>query len=120
MLVVTNSWRMWMIGMLVSVGLFAVIYFTVIQPDNNAANQALKSGLQQSQQVLNNAQKQLKDATGQASSAARQAGTASTAATGVANSVQKTVNKAQKLAACVAAAGTDVSKVQACQAQFGG
>jgi hypothetical protein len=38
----------------------------------------------------------------------------------VAAKAQATVNKAGKLASCLAAAGTDVSKVQACQARFGG
>ena len=78
MVVVTNSWRMWVIGMAVSIGLFAVIYFTVIKPDNNTANQALKSGLQQSQQALGQAQKQVDSATSSpAPRAARPAGSRS-------------------------------------------
>jgi type II secretory pathway component PulM len=105
MVIVTNSWKMWLAGVGVSLAIFAVLYFTVIQPDNNTANQALKSGLQQSQQAINQAQKQLSTAGGQASGASGQA--------------QQNLNKAAKLTACVSAAGTDVSKLQACQAQYG-
>ena len=32
-----------MVGLSVSVVIFAVVYFTVIQPDQNTANQALKT-----------------------------------------------------------------------------
>jgi F0F1-type ATP synthase membrane subunit b/b' len=112
MVVVTNSWRMWAIGMAVSIGLFAVIYFTVIKPDNNAANQALKSGLQQSQQALGQAQKQV-------DSAAKQSGGASSQASGIVSQADKQLSTAQKLTACVSAAGTDVSKIQICQSKFG-
>ena len=46
MVLITQSKRMWLIGMAVSLGIFLLLYFTVIKPDSNAANQALKSGLQ--------------------------------------------------------------------------
>ena len=59
MLVVTTNWRLWMAGMAVSLAIFGVVFFTVIKPSSDSANQALKSGLQQSQQVINQAQKQL-------------------------------------------------------------
>ncbi len=104
MVLVSGNWKMWLVGMAVSLGIFAVLYFTVIQPDNNTANQALKTGLQQSQQVETQAQQQL-------SNAANQAGASSSAA-------HKTLNKAAKLTACVSAAGTDTAKIAACQAQF--
>ncbi len=112
MVVVTNSWRMWMVGMAVSIGLFAVIYFTVIKPDNNTANQALKSGMQQTQQALGQAQKQLDSATSKSGAAGSQA-------SGIAKQADKQLSSAQKLTACVSAAGTDVSKIQLCQSQFG-
>ncbi len=109
MVLVTHNWRAWMIATAASLLIFGVLYFTVIKPDNNTAQQALKSGLQQSQQVINQTKKDL-------SSAASQGGQGGQAAA----KAQATVNKAGKLTACVAAAGTDVSKVQACQAKFGG
>ena len=55
MYVITGNRRMWFVSAAISLILFLVVYFTVIRPDNNAANAALKSGLQQSQQVLNQA-----------------------------------------------------------------
>ncbi len=102
-LVTRNPW-MWLVSVAASLAIFAVIYFTVIQPDQNTANQALKSGLQQTQQAINSAQKQLGSASGQASNVTGQA--------------QAQLNNAAKLTSCVAAAGTDVSKVQACDAKY--
>jgi hypothetical protein len=64
---------MWLAGLAVSLGIFAVLYFTVIRPDTNTANQAIKTGLQQSQQELDQAQKQVSSASGQASAAASHA-----------------------------------------------
>lgn len=106
MVLVTGNWRAWLMATAASLLIFGVLYFTVIKPDNNAAQQALKSGLQQSQQVINQTKKDLSNTAGQGGQASSQA--------------KSVVSKAQKLTACVAAAGTDVSKVQACQAKFGG
>jgi hypothetical protein len=106
MVLVTSNWRMWLAGMAASLVIFAVIFFTVIRPDQNTANQALKSGLQQSQQVINQAQKQLSSAGGQAGAAGGQA--------------QKQLTKAAKLTSCVAAAGADPTKLQACNVKYAG
>ena len=57
------------------------------------------------QQVINQAKKQL-STSGVTGAAATQA--------------NQTLNKASKLTACVAAAGTDASKLSNCQAQYGG
>lgn len=101
MVLVTNNWRTWLIGMAASLVIFAVVYFTVIQPSMNTANQALKSGLQQTQQAVNQAQKQL---------------ATSGASTGVAaGQAQQQLSSAAKLTSCLAAAGTDLTKIQACQ-----
>lgn len=100
MVLVTGNWRVWLAGMAASLLIFAVVFFTVIQPSQNTANQALKTGLQQSQQALNNAQKDINKAGG------------------TANGASKALSNAQKLTACVAAAGTDVTKVQACQVKY--
>jgi hypothetical protein len=91
--------------MLASLAIFAVVYFTVIQPSTNTANQALRTGLQQTQQVINQAKKQI----------------ANSGATGaVSSQAGQQLDKASKLTACVASAGTDASKLANCQAQYGG
>ena len=113
MILVSNSWRIYLVGLAVSLAIFGVIYFTVIKPSSDTANQAVKTTLQQTQQAVNQATKQAGQATGQAGAGAGQAG-------GTSGQVQQTVNKVQKLTACIASAGTDVTKIQACRAQFGG
>jgi hypothetical protein len=95
MVLVTGNWRIALAGLAASLLIFAVLFFTVIKPSENTANQAVKTGLQQTQQALNQAQKQ---SSGQAQTALSQAG---------------------KLAGCTSQAGTDASKLQACQANYG-
>ena len=122
MVLVTGNWRIAMAGLAASLLIFGVLFFTVIQPSQNTANQAIKSGLQQSQQALNQAQKQLSSAGSQAAPAAPSAPAASqvqrqiSKATGQA---QQQLSKAAKLANCLSQAGIDASKIQACQANFG-
>jgi hypothetical protein len=115
MVIVTANRRLWLIGMAVSLAIFGVLYFTVIKPSSDTANQAIKTGLQQSQQVLNQAQKQISSAT---TAAGTQAGAVNTQANAINKQAQKQISSAEKLTACVAAAGTDIAKVQACQSQF--
>jgi hypothetical protein len=91
--------------MLTSLAIFLVVYFAVIQPSTNTANQALKTGLQQTQQVINQAKKQV-DSSGASSAVSSQA--------------NQQLDKASKLTSCVAAAGTDPSKLANCQSQYGG
>jgi uncharacterized membrane-anchored protein YhcB (DUF1043 family) len=98
MVLVTGNWRVALAGLVASLVIFAVVFFAVIQPSENTANQAVKSGMQQAQQALSQAQKQTSSADGAAS---------------------QTVNKAEKLAGCLANAGIDTSKVQTCQARYG-
>lgn len=105
MVIVSGNWRIAIAGLAVSLVMFLVVYFAVIKPDNSVANQALKTGLQQSQQALNQAQKGLSSAGAQGSASAGQ-------------EASKQVSKAQKLTACLATAGTDVSKMQSCQALY--
>ena len=71
MVLVTRSWRLYLVGLAASLVMFLIIYFAVISPAQNTANQALKTGLQQSQQVINQAQKQLTNS-GQAGGVAQQ------------------------------------------------
>jgi hypothetical protein len=103
MLLVTTNRRLWLIGVAASFAIFLIMYFTVIRPDNNAANQAIRTGLQQSQQALNQAAKTEQGAAGQA---------------GAAGGAQ--LSKAAKLTACVAAAGTNPTKLTACQTKYAG
>jgi type II secretory pathway component PulM len=103
MVLITGNRRLWGVSMAVSLILFAIVYFTVIRPDNNTANQALRTGLQQTQQALNQAQQQVSSAGGAASSAGNAA-----------------LSKASKLTACIAKAGTDVTALSNCQSQYGG
>lgn len=87
--------KYWIVGLLVSVGIFAVLYFTVIKPTTDTANKALNQSLHAAHQQLHNAQQQAPDAAS-----------------------KKELSQAEKLTACLQDAGTDVSKVQDCQAKF--
>jgi predicted PurR-regulated permease PerM len=115
MVVVTSNWRIWLAGMAASLVIFGVLFFTVIKPSSDTANQAIKSGLQQSQQAINQAQKQLGTAEQQAGSVGSQAGAVAGA---VSTQAQQQLNNAAKLTACISAAGTDVAKAEACQVKF--
>jgi hypothetical protein len=66
----------------------------------------------QGQQALHQAQKQLTTAGGQAGTVSGQAGKVSSQA-------QQELGKAAKLTTCLSSAGTDVGKIQLCQAKFG-
>ncbi len=111
MVLVSGNWRIALVGMALSLVIFLVLLFAVILPSQNTADQAIKTGLQQGQQALNQAQKQLKSASQQSSSS-------SSTASSVTKTAQHKLSQASKLAGCISAAGTDVSKVQACQAKF--
>ena len=89
-MLVVSSGRWWLASAAVSLIIFLIVYFTVIKPDNNTANQLLKSGEQQVQQAVQNAK----------SSGAK-------VPAGVSN-----------LTNCIVAAGTDTSKIAACQSKF--
>lgn len=97
MVLVTGNWRLWAIGMVTSLAIFLIVLFAVILPAQNTANQAVKQGLQQAQQAIKQSQK----------------------AFGGNSAAQKTLGNAQKLTACVAAAGTDPSKLSTCTAKYG-
>jgi hypothetical protein len=91
MVLVTGNWRIALAGLAASLVIFGIVFFAVIKPSQNTANQALKSGLQQTQQALNQTQKQ----------------------TGV------KLGSVSQLASCVSAAGTDAGQIEACQTKFG-
>ena len=89
MFVVVRSPKIALLALAVSAGIFLILYFAVIKPDNNAANNALTQSERQAQQVVNQAAK-----TGAVPA-------------GVTN-----------LVGCIAAAGTNTGQIQACQAKF--
>ncbi|HEY2772236.1 MAG TPA: hypothetical protein VGI87_16790 [Solirubrobacteraceae bacterium] len=115
MVLVTGNWKMWFAGLGASLLIFGVVYFTAIKPSSDTANQAVKSGIQQSQQAINQAQRQLSNANGQTKAATKAATGQANAATSQAH---QTLSKAAKLTQCVAAAGTDAAKLQTCQVKF--
>lgn len=90
-----GGWKYWLAGLAVSVGIFAVLYFTVIKPTTDTANDAIRTSLNQAQQQLHNAQQNAPDA-----------------------QAKKQLSQAEKLTACLQDAGTDVSKVQECQSKY--
>ena len=116
MVLVTGNWKMWFAGLAASLLIFGVLFFTVIKPSSDTANQAVKSGMQQSQQAINQAQQQLSNASSQSKAATKSAGGQANAAN---SQAQATLSKAAKLTQCVSAAGTDVTKLQTCQVKFG-
>jgi hypothetical protein len=92
MFVIARSPKYVLISLAVSLGIFLILYFTVISPDNNAANNAIQQG---------NAA--VKSGEQQAANAANQSGVPA----GVKN-----------LTACIAAAGTNTTALTACRAKF--
>jgi F0F1-type ATP synthase membrane subunit b/b' len=88
--IIVGNPRYRLISLAVTVVILIVVYFAIIKPTNNTVDNAIKSSNQQVQQALKQANQQ---SNGAASSAV-------------------------KLAACVTAAGTDASKLSACQAKY--
>jgi hypothetical protein len=126
MVIVNTSWQRWAAGLAVSLVVFLVLYLTVIQPSTNTANQAVKAGMQQTQQAIKQAQQQINSASNQANAASAHASKQTAVAGAKANrqiaaagsEANQQLNEAGKLAACVAAAGTDTGKLQACQVKY--
>jgi hypothetical protein len=119
MVFVSRNPMWWLVGTAVSLIVAAIIYFAVIKSSNDTVNNAVKTSEKQAQQIIDSATKQAQSATkaaGSTSSGTAASGTA--AASGATSAAQTAIDKATKLAACVAKAGTDVSKVQSCQAQY--
>jgi hypothetical protein len=104
-MVIVGNWRTAIVGGVISLIIFAVVYFAVIKPSSDTANQAIKTGLQQSQQALNQAKTSLSQSGVPAS---------------VSHQAQTALSNASKLGACVQAAGTDVSALSSCQVKYQG
>jgi predicted PurR-regulated permease PerM len=115
MIVVTRNWKLSLVGLAVSVGIFLVLFFTVIQPSTNTANAAIKSGLHQTQQAIKQAQKQVNNS---ASAADGQSAATSKKIKAVTKQANQQLSQAGKLATCVSAAGTDPTKLANCQTKF--
>jgi predicted PurR-regulated permease PerM len=77
------------VSALCSIAIAAFIYFVIVKPQTDSANTQVNHALQQAQPQIDAANKQLQNA-------------------------QPSITKAQKLTNCIAAAGTDVNKIQAC------
>ena len=123
MIVVTNSWKIWLAGLAVSLGIFAIVYFTVIKDANDQAdealqqsNQAIEQGLQQSQQALDQSQQAIDQA--QQAHGIRHGRRRRQGRGGSGGSASQEIDQAQALAQCIAEAGTDVDAIQQCKAQF--
>jgi hypothetical protein len=97
MFITTVRPRYYLLSLAVSVGIFLVLYFTVIKPDQSAANKAFQQGQAQIQQGERQVQQSLNQA----------AQSGATIPAGVTT-----------LTSCIAAAGTDASQLQACAAHF--
>ncbi len=96
---VMGALRYRLIGAGVSLIIFLIVYFTIIRPDNNAAQNALRSSEAQAAQAAQQAQK----------------------AVGVSNAqAGQLLSKAQKLTACIQKAGADPNAIAACDSKFGG
>jgi hypothetical protein len=91
-----GGWKIWLAGLAVSLGIFAVLYFTVIKPTTDTANEAIRTGLEQSQQQIDDAKQDAPTP-----------------------EARRQLSQASKLTGCLQDAGTDVSAVQECQAKFG-
>ena len=90
MIVVTNP-RYRLITLAVTIAILAIVYFAIIKPNNDTANKAVTQSEQQVQKAVSQANKQ--------------------SGGGVPTKVTNLTN-------CLAAAGADTAKIQACQAQF--
>lgn len=90
-MIVVNNTKYWLIGTGISIAIALILYFAVIKSSNDTANNAIVSGEKQAQQAVQQANK----ASGGA--------------------VPKSV---QDLTSCIAAAGTDTTKIEACHTKY--
>jgi flagellar biosynthesis/type III secretory pathway M-ring protein FliF/YscJ len=90
MVIIKGNPRLALLGLLLSAAIFAVLYFTVIKPSSDTANEAVRSAGQQAQQSIKQAEKN-----------------GAVVPTGV-----------KKLADCVRAAGADQGELAECQSKY--
>jgi peptidoglycan hydrolase CwlO-like protein len=84
------------VSALCSIAIAAFIYFVIVKPQTDSANNQVNNALQQAKPQIDAANKQLQNTNKQLQGA------------------QPSITKAQKLTNCIAAAGADVNKIQAC------
>jgi hypothetical protein len=77
------------ISALCSIAIAAFIYFVIVKPETDKANSQVDHALKQVQPSIDRANQQFKGA-------------------------QPSINRAQKIQDCIAAAGTDTAKLAAC------
>jgi hypothetical protein len=77
------------ISALCSIAIAAFIYFVIVKPQTDSANDQVNHALKQAQPGIDAANKQLKDAT-------------------------PSIQRAQRIQDCILAAGTDATKIAAC------
>ena len=95
MIIVGGGWKIWLLGLAVSVGIFAVLYFTVIKPTTDTANEAVRNSFQQSNDAIQEAKQDAPPG------------------------ARRQLDQAEKLTACLQDAGIDTGAIQDCQARFG-
>lgn len=94
------------ISALCSIAVAAFIYFVIVKPETDSATTQVNHALKQAQPSIDAANKQLQQATPSINEANKKL-----------KQAQPQINHAQKIANCVAQAGADVTKIQACQSQ---
>jgi hypothetical protein len=92
---ITGSWKIWLAGIAVSLGVFAVIYFTVIKPTTDHRERGRS--------------KQLPAIPGCAQRPRENAPSAA---------AKRQLSQAERLTACLQDAGIDTDAVQDCQARY--
>jgi len=95
MIIVTGSWKIWLVGLAVSLGIFAVIYFTVIKPTTDTANETVRNSFQQSNDAIQQAKQEAPPG------------------------AKRRLDQAEKLTACLQDAGIDTGAIQDCEAKYG-
>lgn len=109
----TNNWRIYLLGLAASLIIFGVLFFTVIKPSSDTANQAAKTGIQLTQHAAAQAERQLDQAAARTGAVGSQP-----QGHAISSQAKGEINNAAKLATCVSNAGTDVAKIQSCQVTF--
>ena len=94
------------ISALCSIAIAAFIYFVIVKPQTDSANEQVNHALKQAQPGIDAANRQLQQAQpgiDEANKRLKQA--------------QPGIDRAQRITDCIAKAGGDVTKIQACQNQ---
>jgi hypothetical protein len=88
------------VSALCSIAIAAFIYFVIVKPQTDSANNTVNHALKQAQPGIDSANRQLNQLKNNAPSAAN-----------------PSITRAQKIQNCILAAGTDTAKIAACSNQ---